>query len=88
VRRSSPTAARPSIVRRTTCGGATRLAILSAFVEASVDGILFVRPAVYVATELGSAVLWPSLEAALAANTREFQDALRGSSETRRVLVA
>jgi AcrR family transcriptional regulator len=54
-------------------------AYLSAFVEASVDGILFVRPAVYAATELGSAVLWPSLEAALAANTREFQDALRGA---------
>jgi AcrR family transcriptional regulator len=55
---------------------------LRAFVEASVDGILFVRPAVYAATELGSAVLWPSLEAALAANTEEFQDALRGALST------
>ena len=52
-------------------------AYLSAFIEASVDGIFFIRPAVYAATELGSEVLWPSLELALGANTQEFQDALR-----------
>jgi AcrR family transcriptional regulator len=57
-------------------------AYLSAFVQASVDGILFVRPAVYAAVELGSEVLWPSLETALAANTQEFQEALRGALST------
>jgi AcrR family transcriptional regulator len=57
-------------------------AYLTAFVDFAVDGILFVRPAVYAAIELGSEVLWPSLEAALAANTREFQDALRGALST------
>jgi AcrR family transcriptional regulator len=55
---------------------------LNAFVESSVEGILFLRPAVYAATELGSSVLWPSLEAALAANTQEFQEALRGALST------
>ncbi|MBV9544032.1 MAG: helix-turn-helix transcriptional regulator [Chloroflexi bacterium] len=52
---------------------------LSAFVESSADSILFLRPAVYAAIELGSAALWPSLEVALAANTQEFQDARRGA---------
>ena len=54
-------------------------AYLAAFLESTLDSILFVRPAVYAATELGSAVLWASLETALAANTREFQDALAGA---------
>jgi len=55
---------------------------LSAFVESSADSILFLRPAVYAAIELGSAALWPSLEVALAANTQQFQDALRGALST------
>ena len=57
-------------------------AYLRAFIESSVDGIMFLRPAVFAATELGSSVLWPSLETALAANTQEFQDALRGAVST------
>jgi AcrR family transcriptional regulator len=55
---------------------------LSAFIQSSVESILFLRPAVYAAIELGSQVLWPNLEAALAANTREFQDALHGALST------
>ena len=61
---------------------------LSAFIESSVESILFLRPAVYAASELGSEVLWPSLETALAANTQEFQDALRGALSASEARVA
>jgi AcrR family transcriptional regulator len=55
---------------------------LKTFIDSSVESILFLRPAVYAATELGSSVLWPTLETAIAANTQEFQEALRGALST------
>ena len=54
-------------------------AYLAAFVQFTVDGVVFVRPSVCAAVELGSETLWPALEAALGANTREFLQALSGA---------
>jgi AcrR family transcriptional regulator len=63
-------------------------AYLEAFVRFSVDGIVFIRPSVWAAVELGSDALWPSLEAALGANTREFLEALRAALTTSELRIA
>ena len=63
-------------------------AYLEAFVRFSVEGIVFIRPSLYAAAELGSSTLWPSVETALAANTSEFQTALRAALTASELRVA
>jgi len=47
------------------------------FVQFSIDGHAFVRPAVLAALEMGVSTFGPALEDAVTANTTEFIDALR-----------
>jgi AcrR family transcriptional regulator len=63
-------------------------AYLQAFLRFSVDGIVFIRPAVWAAVELGSDTLQQELEAAMGANTREFLEALSGALTTSELRVA
>jgi AcrR family transcriptional regulator len=52
-------------------------AYFDAYVEFSIAGHAFVRPAVIAALELGAETLWPSLELAINSNNAELAEAVR-----------